>query len=146
MSAFSFVDVQCTIAGPGGVFNIGSGSGAAEEGIDIVRDDDKTITTKGADGTVMFSLVASRVGSITVRLLQTSDANSQLMAMYNAQQLSSALWGGNTITVTHPASGDTTICSRVAFKKAPDIKYAQAGATYEWQFVAATVDSVLGTY
>lgn len=146
MAAYSFVSVQCTITGPGGSFTLGSGAGASEEGIKISRNREKTVQTVGADGKVMYSLIADRTGSVEVHLLKTSDQNSKLMAMYNTQQLSAALWGTNLITLAYPDGGDTSILSEVAFKKAPDLTYAQEGGTNTWEFFAGTVDSNLGTY
>lgn len=93
MSTYSFLDTQASIVGPGGSFSIGSGDGIAEEGITIEPAGDKNTMQVGADGTGMHNLHADKSGTITVRLLKTSPKNAMLMAMYNLQQTSAALWG-----------------------------------------------------
>ncbi len=146
MATYSFLDTQASIVGPGGAFSLGSGAGAAEEGIDIAMNGEKTALTIGADGTGMYSLLADKSGKVSVRLLKTSPANAQLMALFDAQSLSSTLWGQNTITVTNSASGDVTACRQVAFAKKPDLHYAKEAGIVEWEFLAVAIDSVLGVY
>jgi hypothetical protein len=146
MSTYSFLNVQATIAGPGGAFNIGQGSGVSEEGITIERGSDKGTMTIGADGTGMHSLHADKSGTVTVRLLKTSPQNAKLMAMYDLQTASSVLYGQNVITITDTGSSDSTGCRGVGFKKAPTLTYAKEGQMMEWQFNAIAIDSLLGTY
>lgn len=143
-STYSFLNVQAAISGPNGAFSLGAGSGNAEEGITIAMDEDKTTTTLGADGEGMHSLHASKVGTVTVRLLKTSPVNAQLSAMYNADQSSAAVWGQNTITISDTARGDFISARQVAFMKHPDINYAKDGGTVEWTFKAIKIDQLLG--
>src|SRR5690348_11425020 len=96
-NTYSFLNVQASIVGPGGSFNLGDGAGVTEEGITIERQDDKDAMTIGADGIGMHSLRASKAGTVTVRLLKTSPQNAKLMAMYDLQTLSSTLHGQNVI-------------------------------------------------
>jgi hypothetical protein len=145
MATYSFVDINASIVGPGGAFSL-SGEGNAEEGITITRNDEKDVMTVGADGTAMHTLVASKAGKITITLLKTSPANAKLMALYDAQSLSSALWGKNTITVTNSASGDTSSARSVAFAKVPDLSYAKDTSPVVWELNAGYIDSILGTY
>jgi hypothetical protein len=144
--AYSFLDVQATIAGPGGSFNLGNGAGNAEEGIDIEMVEDKNTMTVGADGTPMHSLHAGKAGTVTVRLLKTSPVNAKLQAMYDLQSQSSSLWGQNVISINNTASGDNVGCRSVAFKKSPKNAYAKDGGSNEWVFDAGAIDSILGTY
>lgn len=144
--AYSFLDVQATIVGPGGSFNLGNGSGSAEEGITVEMAEDKNNMTIGADGTPMHSLHAGKGGTVTVRLLKTSPVNAQLQAMYDVQSTSSALWGQNVISINNTASGDNTGCRYVAFKKMPNNTYAKDGGTNEWVFDAGAIDQILGNY
>lgn len=144
--AYSFLDVQATIAGPGGAFNLGSGAGNAKEGITIEMTEDKNTMTIGADGTPMHSLHAGKGGTVTVRLLKTSPVNARLQALYDAQSQSSSLWGQNIISINNTASGDNVGCRSVAFKKSPNNSYAEDGGTNEWVFDAGQIDSILGTY
>ncbi|AHX12941.1 hypothetical protein CH75_06520 [Dyella jiangningensis] len=144
--AYSFLDVQATIVGPGGSFNLGNGAANAEEGITVEMVEDKNTMTIGADGTPMHSLHAGKAGTVTVRLLKTSPVNAQLQAMYDLQSVSSAVWGQNVISINNKASGDNIGCRYVAFKKVPNNTYAKDGGTNEWVFDAGAIDSILGTY
>jgi hypothetical protein len=146
MSTYSFLNVQATINGPGGVVNLGNGAGTAQEGITIARAGDKNAMLIGADGNGMNTLRADKSGQVTVRLLKTSPANAALMAMHNAQSLSSTLWGQNIITVTQTGVGDIHTAREVAFKKVPDLNYKQDGDIVEWVFDAIKIDAMLGTY
>ncbi len=146
MATYSFIDTQASITGPGGTFDLGSGAGVAEEGIDIEMAGDKNTMTIGADGAGMHSLHADKSGTVTVRLLKTSPTNAKLMALYDFQSTSSSLWGNNIITITNANIGENTGCRGVAFKKKPKLVYAKEGGINEWVFDALFVDSVLGTY
>lgn len=146
MATYSFLNVQATIVGPGGAFNIGQGAGIAEEGIETEMAGDKDTMTIGADGTGMHSLHADKSGTVTVRLLKTSPTNAKLMAMYDLQTASSLLHGQNVITITDTGSGDSTGCRGVAFKKKPVLRYAKEGQLMEWAFNAIAIDSILGEY
>ena len=146
MSTYSFVDVTATIIGPTGVFSLGYGEAAAEEGIVIARAGDKNTMTIGSDGEGMHSLHADKSGQVTLRYLKTAPVNAKLMAMYDAQSLSSALWGKNLIEVSQTAAGDVITARTCAFKKAPELKYAKDGDIVEWIFDSIKIDSLLGTY
>lgn len=144
MPTYSFLDVNATLAGPGGVVNLASGAAAAEEGITIEAAEDKNVMQIGADGQGQHSLVASDAALVTVRLLKTSPINQLLMALYEAQSASSALWGQNIITVTNSSSGDVTVIQGAAFKKKPALNYAKEAGMNEWTFDAIKANSILG--
>lgn len=146
MSTYSFLDVNATLVGAGAVIDLGAGSATAEEGISVVMAGDKNTMTIGSDGEGMHSLHGDKSGQLTVRLLKTSPKNAQLMALYDAQSLSSSAWGNNVITVTHTVSGDTTVARSCAFKKRPDLNYRKDGDIVEWVFDAIKIDGILGTY
>lgn len=146
MPAYSFKDVTATFVGPTGIFSLGYGSANAEEGIDVVAAGDKNTMTIGADGEGMHSLHADKSGQITVRLLKTSPMNQKLMATYDAQTISSSLWGQNIITISNTAVGDLHVGRQCAFKKKPDFKYAKDGDIIAWVFDVVKIDSALGTY
>lgn len=143
MTAYSFLDVNASIDGPGGNFSLKGGN--AEEGISIESAGDLNTMTTGADGTAMHSLSAQTSGTVTVRLLKTSPLNAQLMTMCNYQRASSARHGQNTITVRDSARGDLITCSQVAFKKDPSLTYAKDGGLLEWAFDAGGITRILGT-
>ncbi|MDN7494832.1 phage structural protein [Burkholderia gladioli] len=146
MGTYSFMDVTATIVGPTGAFSLGYGEATAKEGITITRAGDKNTMTVGSDGEGMHSLHADKSGQITLRYLKTAPVNAKLMAMYDAQSLSSALWGKNLIEVSQTVAGDVITGRSCAFKKAPDLRYAEDGDIVEWQFDVIKIDSLLGTY
>ncbi len=145
MAAYSFLNVSCAIAGPGGILNLGAGAANSEEGITIEPVEDKNIMTVGADGRGQHSLVASDAVKVTVRLLKTSPVNAQLMNMYNFQTASTSLWGLNTITVNDSSNGDFTVVQQAAFNKKPSINYAKEAGMMEWIFDGIKGTSILGT-
>lgn len=144
MSAYSFLNVGCAIAGPGGALNIGAGAGNAEEGITITPAEDKNVMNIGADGKGQHSLIASDARHAKVKLLKTSPVNGQLMTMYNLQSSSSTLWGINTIVLTNTGQGDLLTLQQVAFKKVPENAYSKEAGFNEWEFDAIKGDQFLG--
>lgn len=143
MAAYSFLNVQAALAGPGGAFNIGSGAGASEEGIKTSMVEEKGVTTPGADGSLMQTLRASNVGKVTISLLKTSRANALLTDMYNFQKSNSALWGSNVLTVSDVVRGDVAVLTQGAFVKLPDVAWAKDGNMIEWEFIG-NLDEQLG--
>lgn len=145
MAAYSFLNVSCGLAGPGGILNLGAGASNSEEGITIEPVEDKNIMTIGADGRGQHSLVASDAVKVTVRLLKTSPVNAQLMLMYNLQSASPALWGVNTFTINDSSNGDFTVVQQAAFNKKPSLNYAKEAGMNEWVFDGIKGTSILGT-
>ena len=144
MSTYSFLDVKCSIVGPGGAINLASGASASEEGITITATEPINTMTIGADGTVMHSLHANKSGKITVSLLKTSPVNTLLATMYAFQTASAANHGQSTITLTSVQIGDVITMRQVAFEKAPDLSYKKDGGMIEWAFDVGVIDRALG--
>lgn len=143
-NVYSFLNVNATFAGAGGIVNLAAGAAVAEEGIMIDAAEDKNVMTIGADGKGQHSLIASDAGNVTVKLLKTSPINQALMNIYNLQSTATSLWGQNIITIVDSARGDTHILEGVAFKKKPSIGYAKEAGFNEWTFDAIKVTSILG--
>ncbi len=143
MFTYSFLDVQASIVGPGGSFSIGSGAGAAEEGITVEMSEDKNTMVMGADGTPMHSLHGGKGATVTVRLLKTSPVNANLSQMYALQTESSSLHGANVLVIKNNVTGDQITCRACAFKKFPTQTYAKEGGMIEWTFDAGIVDQSL---
>ncbi|MDE2403049.1 MAG: DUF3277 family protein [Burkholderiales bacterium] len=146
MATYSFLDVNATLVGAGGVIDLGAGAGVSDEGITISMAGEKNTMTIGADGEGMHSLHADKSGTVTVHLLKTSPINAKLMALYQAQTALTSLHGQNVITITNPQNGDVTTCRQCAFKKLPDNVYAKDGGTNAWVFDAIKIDSILGVF
>lgn len=144
MSTYSFLNVNCSLVGPGGSVNVGAGAGTAEEGISVDPNGDIDSQTIAADGTAMHSLHADKSGTATVRLLKTSPINQQLMLLYVYQTSNAANHGQNTITLSDTNLGDLVTCRNVAFKRAPNLTYAKEAGLNEWVFNVGQIDRVLG--
>jgi hypothetical protein len=146
MSTYAFIDVVGSLSGPTGVANLGYGASIADEGITFDAAGDRNTMTIGADGNGMHTLHSDRSGTVTARYLKTSPTNAILQAHYDAQSLSSTLWGKNMIVVRQVQSGDITTASSCAFKKKPTIKYGKVGEMMEWTWDSFAIDTVLGVY
>ncbi|ERM12574.1 hypothetical protein L585_20170 [Pantoea ananatis BRT175] len=146
MPTYSFMDVTASLTGPSGAIDLGYGSANSDEGITVVMTEAKNTMTTGADGEGMHSLHAGKSGTITVNLLKTSPVNKKLSLMYNAQQLSSALWGNNVIVIRNTASGDLATARGCAFQKQPDFNNPKVAGMVAWVFDCIKVDEMLGEY
>ena len=144
MSTYSFLDNNCTLVGPGGTVNLSAGAGSAEEGVTIVPATDINTMTIGAGGAIMHSLHANKSGQVTVALLKTSPTNQQLAQLYAFQTSSAINHGKNTITMANNQTGDVITCQSVAFRRAPDLKYAMDSGMNTWEFDVGTIDRTLG--
>jgi len=146
MATYSFIDVHATLvdSATGANISIGSGSGVAEEGITVAQIDNVGHMQIGADATPMQVLQATRGARMTLRMLKTSPVNAQLMALVEAQRVSGALWGQNTITITEIATQDEVTLAKAAFEKIPDNNYDKTGKMFEWTFLVGDATQVLG--
>lgn len=143
--AYSFLDCVCALTGPGGSgIPLGVGSGLDEEGIEFAYVEDKDTMRMGADGTGMHSLHAGNGGTVTIRVLKTSDTNQLLSNLYAFQKTSAANWGQNTITFQNMSNGDSWSGSQGAFRKFPNTKYAKDGDILEWIFAFVQLEGKLG--
>lgn len=144
MPAYSFKSVTAAIEGPGGgPVQLGVGSGAADEGISVERAEDRNTMTTGSDRHVMHSMHVANAGTVRVRLLKTSPVNGLLLTMLKAQMQTSALWGGNQITVEDKVRGDKVSCAEVAFAGEPVLAFGKVGQVQEWMFQAGHVEGTL---
>jgi hypothetical protein len=144
LPVYSFIDTYADLAGPGGDIQLASGAGAAEEGITIEPIEDNVSTQYGADGSWSHSLNPVKAFRITARILKTSPTNALLDAMYALQKTSSLLTGQNFFHLRNISSGDVITASGVAFAKHPGNTYAKVAGMLDWEFIAGTLDSVLG--
>ena len=146
MATYSFMDVTASFTGPNGVIDLGFGSAVTKEGITVAYGQTRNTMTIGGDGEGMHSLKADKSGTVVVRLLYTSPVNAKLQAAYNAQSLSSSLWGNNVITIRNKGNGETVVCRSCAFQKSADITYSEDGQMREWTFDCVKIDVVTGEY
>lgn len=144
MATYSFLDVNCTIVGPGGAISLGAGHAVANEGISADFVGNRNTMTAGAGKSVMHSLHAATPGTMTVRLMKTSSQNFLLGVMFDLQSTSSALWGINTLVVSDVARGDIVTGMQAAFQKMPNNVWATEGNILEWIFECGQMYELLG--
>lgn len=142
-SVYSFLDVHATLVSLGGIIDLGSGNGNSQEGITIERANDKATMTIGADGSGMHNLMGDKSGRITIRLLKTSQTNKRLSVLYNAETLSSNVYGQGVITVYNSHTGETHTATGVGVARFPTSNNANEGGIQEWVFNCIEIDSVL---
>lgn len=145
MATYSFIDVGCSLDGPGVNLELGYGAAVAEEGIAVERTEDANTMNIGADGEPMHSLHAGHSGTVRIRLQKTSPANAYLMSAWNLQRTSGANHGRNTIVVRDFQRGDIVSCTTVAFTGPPALVWGKQGNMQEWTFHAGRVSYNLGT-
>lgn len=143
---YSFLDVTASLAGATGVVDLGFGAAVSDEGITVSLNNPRNNMVVGADGEVMHSLRADKSGTVSVRLLYTSNTNAILQAMYDAQALSSSAWGNNVITIRNGGNNETTVCRSVAFQNQPSRSYGKDGGMVEWTFDCGKIDTITGQY
>lgn len=145
-ATYSFQDVTATLVGAGLAITLGNEAGTSEEGISIEPSGQKNTMSVGADGSWMHSLRAGNPGTATIRLLKTSPENALLMAAFNAQRVSSSLWGKNIITLVQTNSIDTIVCAGCAFVNPPNFTYGTNGGIVNWGFMVGKINGQLGRY
>lgn len=139
-NTYSFLNVSCSLVGPGGSVSLGAdGGGIAEEGITFEPIEDIGTMTVGAGGDVMHSLHAGRPGTATIRLLKTSDNNSVLSQLFSYQAADSTLWGQNTITLTDTSLDTSVSAYYVAFRRHAPLTFSKDGNLNEWNFMCGKI-------
>jgi len=145
MSAYSFLNTQASLIGPGGAISLGAHAGVAEEGITVEFLEEADDMKIGSGGDPMHTLNASKAGRVTVRLQKTSPTNGLLTSMMNYQRTASSLWGANILTLTDSERGDVYTCQSVAFTKIPSNTYAKVAGMLEWVLNVGIMDASLVT-
>lgn len=146
MATYSFLDITATMAGPTGVIDLGAGSANSDDGISVAMSGAKSAMNIGVDGEGVHVLSANKSGTVTISLQQTSPVNKKLSLAYNAQSLSSTLWGNNVIVIRNAASGDVITARGCAFQKQPTWSSVNTAGKVEWVFDCIKIDQVLGEF
>jgi len=129
---------QKTIIGPYAL------KGEAEDGdVVIVARDEQTFTKGvGATGEVARSKTNNRAGTITIRLMQTSEMNTSMSTIMASDELANS--GIVPFTSIDNAGFDVHIAPEIWLQKPPDGVYGKAAGTREWIFDAADLDMFFG--
>jgi hypothetical protein len=143
--AYSLLDVNAAIEGPGGNFSLSDGA-LTDEGIIIAFADDRVSYTPGAGGGGMHNVHAAKHGRVTVRYLMNSPKNRQFMDLFNIQNENGGAGGAgqNMIDCSNSVTGDVITCQYGSILKIPDITYGKEGGTREWVIIFTAIDVKLG--
>ena len=144
LATYSFLDVHCRIAGPGGSVDIGSSAALAKEGITFESIEDVDVMVIGAAGDAMHGLRGVKAARAVIRVLKTSPANAQLGAMLSYQRQSALFHGQNQISLANPVAGDSYTCTGVAFARVPTNTWAEDPGMIEWTFNVSYMDPKIG--
>lgn len=133
-STYSFAQVSAVLKyGKGTVIKLSEG-GVGEEGIQIESALDTNIMKYGSDGSVQHSLRIARPGTMKVQVMRNNTLNSELANAYNNTTATAAAHGLMVLTISDSASGESTTCTGVAFKKLPANLYKMDAEPITWEF------------
>jgi hypothetical protein len=138
-TTYSFADVSCvmqhSLVGQKSVNGLGIGK------ITVAFTDNLTQSDLGADGNVMISKIASRRGTITFDIQQTSEFNKWLANYANAvQNASSSYWAAASIAINEKFDGGiNTNATKVSLQKRPDRNDGQNGDHVTWVLESANI-------
>ena len=139
MKAYSFLDTFVLV---NGIPLDGWADG--DDVIKITRRADAATDKMGADGRMAVALNADRSGEITVKLMQTSRANSYLNSIAALQAAGPKRFVPVMITFQDSYRQDMGAGALGYIKKLPDVQRGTGINTQEWTFVVERLDLILG--
>lgn len=136
MASYSILDVHATIIGPGGIINLGQGSGLAQDGITVNQSEPTNTMQVGLDGAVCHNKSESSAGTISFTFLGVSKAREKLLRMYNFQVRipGSSLHGQNRISIVNNTTGETIVADECAFQNITATGYKKEIDNSTWVF------------
>ena len=109
----------------------------------LSRDEDSFTTTVGADGEVTRSKTNNRKGTLELTLLQSSDANSFLQSLVNADEnLNGA--GIGPVVVRDISGSFIATAAQGWIRKPADIEFAREAGERTWTIDLADADFIGG--
>ena len=122
MSVYSFSDTAVTVQHPAVGQKVISGMGVGD--IITAFANDSSAHTLSNDGRVITSKIKAPNGTLTINVIQNSDAFAWMKNLYNRLQTAgSEEWNGITVTIKSPS--EFTICKACSFQKFPDVTRGQ---------------------
>ena len=128
MESYSFLDVSLLISG----VEI-TGYAEGDDVIQPARLEDSASHVIGADGKMAIALNANRSGTITFRLLQTSDSNAYLSGLVNT--IEAGVFVPVTAQMTDVKTGDLASGTQGYITKPADMPRGSGINTQEWVVV-----------
>ena len=139
MTTYSFADVSFVMSHPSVGQKSINGLGIGK--ITVAYADNNTESDLGADGVVMPSKIASKRGTITLDIQQTSSLNKWLLNYANVvQNASASSWTSASININENFDqGMVTKATGVALQKRPDHSDAAQGDHVSWVLFCASI-------
>ena len=136
---YSFENTIVTISHPDvGQFTL---YGAGLGDIQISRANEETTHEVSADLSVMVSKSVKKNGTVSLSVLQASDANDYMAKLVKyVETASPSVFAQTQISIESNSTGEKWICTGVSPQKMADVTYAAQGATKNWNMMAASIE------
>lgn len=117
-------------------------SGFGEDSFIMVEPTEATFTmVSGVDGAASRSLTGNATGKVTITLMQTSESNAYLTAIFNADKLTGE--GVKSLLIQDNSGKDVHFAPYAFIEQMPSAEYAKEVGTREWSFLCADLDEFL---
>ena len=136
---YSFENTIVTISHPdvGQYTMYGAGLGD----IMISRSNDETSHEISADLSVLISKSVKKNGTITINVLQASDANDFMIRLVKYVETAvPAVFAQTQISIESNSTGEKWVCTGVSPQKMADVTYGAQGTTKPWNMMAASIE------
>ena len=136
---YSFENTIVTISHPdvGQYTMYGAGLGD----ITISRSNDETSHEISADLSVLISKSVKKNGTVTINVLQASDANDFMLRLVKYVETAvPAVFAKTQISIESNSTGEQWVCTGVSPPKMADVTYAAQGTTKDWNMMAASIE------
>lgn len=133
---YSFDEIAFTLKHPqlGTLSTDGMGVGE----ITFNWSDARTLADVASDGTTVFSRIRTRLSSVAITVLQTSELHTELQRWFNYLESSAASRYATSTGIlrSKPTSEEATL-NGVAFERPADRSYGSRAAYMTWTFLVA---------
>jgi len=136
-TTYSFADLSGAIAHPAvGSFSFqGQGVGS----ITISPQNEKTVHSRAADGSIMVTKVAGSNATVSIVVQQTSALDAFLQDAFTMLDgMTADQWALWSATFRNPTTQRTSTLTGMSFQKEPDQPNAAQGQDRTWVFLAAS--------
>ncbi len=115
---------------------------AEDDFLEIDQEEDDVTLAVGADGESAFAQSNNTSARVTLRFLQTANANTTLTEIRNAQRTEIPSIGG-VLFIEDLNTGTTITCNNARILRSPMQSYGVEISEREWVFLCANVDMQL---
>lgn len=137
VKTYSFEDHQVVLSHPDvGTFKLSDGGIGR---VVIAYAGENSRHTTSADGSVVINKMKNKSGTVSIDVLQTSDANGWLKKYVNYLNNSPTSRFGLGRLVLTGVNGESTVCTGVTPQKMADVTYDAEATVRNWALLAADV-------